>query len=146
MSNSLWMNYESSLCVFEYCLCAAGAAVYVGRFRSVPYEALFQGSSLGLDPSICVTSRSERVVSSWAEGPCKSVSYFRRHIYSLHLWDLRMTKISEWLHLSDALSKATYSAFRLCMFCQCVFPGNWTYNLCTANTMLYHWATGSWSW
>ncbi len=24
----------------------------------------------------------------------------------------------------------------------CVFPGNWTHNLCAANAMLYHWATG----
>ncbi len=25
----------------------------------------------------------------------------------------------------------------------CVFPGNWTHNLCAANAMLYHWATGT---
>ncbi len=25
----------------------------------------------------------------------------------------------------------------------CVFPGNWTHNLCTDNAMLYHWATGT---
>ncbi len=25
----------------------------------------------------------------------------------------------------------------------CVFPGNWTHNLCAANTMLYHWAAGT---
>ncbi len=25
----------------------------------------------------------------------------------------------------------------------CVFPGNRTHNLCAANTMLYHWATGT---
>ncbi len=24
----------------------------------------------------------------------------------------------------------------------CVFPGNWTHNLCATNAMLYHWATG----
>ncbi len=24
-----------------------------------------------------------------------------------------------------------------------VFPGNWTHNLCAANAMLYHWATGT---
>ncbi len=24
-----------------------------------------------------------------------------------------------------------------------MFPGNWTHNFCTANTMLYHWATGT---
>ncbi len=27
------------------------------------------------------------------------------------------------------------------LFCQYVFPGNWTHNLCAANAMLYHWAT-----
>ncbi len=27
-------------------------------------------------------------------------------------------------------------------FCQYV-PGNWTHNLCAANAMLYHWATGT---
>ncbi len=25
----------------------------------------------------------------------------------------------------------------------CVFPGNWTHNLCAADAMLYHWATGT---
>ncbi len=40
------------------------------------------------------------------------------------------------------LSKSTYSAFRLYMFCQYVFPGNRTHNLWAANAMLYHWATG----
>ncbi len=25
----------------------------------------------------------------------------------------------------------------------CVFSGNWTHNLCAANAMLYHWATGT---
>ncbi len=25
----------------------------------------------------------------------------------------------------------------------CVFPGNWSHNLCDANAMLYHWATGT---
>ncbi len=28
----------------------------------------------------------------------------------------------------------------------CVFPGNWTHNLCAANAMLYHWATGTLIW
>ncbi len=42
------------------------------------------------------------------------------------------------------LSKATYSAFWLCICLSvCVFPGNWTHNLCTANALLYHWATGT---
>ncbi len=42
------------------------------------------------------------------------------------------------------LSKATYSTFRLYIFWSvCVFPGNWTHNLCTSKAMLYHWATGT---
>ncbi len=45
--------------------------------------------------------------------------------------------------LQTLLSKAIYSAFRLYMFCQYVFPGNRTHNLCAANAMLYHWATGT---
>ncbi len=42
------------------------------------------------------------------------------------------------------LSKATYSAFRLYIFLSVhAFPGNRTHNLCAANAMLYHWATGT---
>ncbi len=42
------------------------------------------------------------------------------------------------------LSKTTYSKFSLYMYLSvCVFPGNRTHNLCAANTMLYHWATGT---
>ncbi len=38
--------------------------------------------------------------------------------------------------------EVAYSAFGLYMFLSvCVFPGNWTHNLCAANAMLYHWAT-----
>ncbi len=47
--------------------------------------------------------------------------------------------------LQTLLSKATYR-FRLYMFfflSVCVFPGNRTHDLCTANAMLYHWATGT---
>ncbi len=37
--------------------------------------------------------------------------------------------------------EVAYSAFGLYMFLSvCVFPGNWTHNLCAANAMLYHWA------
>ncbi len=36
------------------------------------------------------------------------------------------------------LSKASYSAFRLYMYCQYVFPGNWTHNLFA---LLTQWST-----
>ncbi len=38
------------------------------------------------------------------------------------------------MHLADALSKATYSVFRLIfdIFYQYVFPWDWTHNLCAA--------------
>ncbi len=42
------------------------------------------------------------------------------------------------MHLADAFIQ---SDFRLYIYYQYVFPGNWTHNLCAANTMLYHWAT-----
>ncbi len=60
-----------------------------------------------------------------------------------------MDKIQQWLEIyiyiyETLLSKATYSAFRLYMFLSVhVFPGNRTHDLCTANAMLYHWATGT---
>ncbi len=48
------------------------------------------------------------------------------------------------MHLADALSKATYSAFRLYMFYQYVCSlGIEPTTFCAANAMLYHWATGT---
>ncbi len=47
------------------------------------------------------------------------------------------------LHLC-ILSKATYSAFRLYIFCQYVCSlGIEPTTFCAANTILYHWATGT---
>ncbi len=47
-----------------------------------------------------------------------------------------------YLHLAD--SKATYSAFRLYIFYQYVCSlGIEPMTFCTANAMLYHWATGT---
>ncbi len=48
------------------------------------------------------------------------------------------------MHLADAFIQSDlFCIFRLYIFffCQYVFPGNWTHNLCAANAMLYHWAT-----
>ncbi len=45
------------------------------------------------------------------------------------------------MHLADAFiqSNSGYTFF----LSVCVFPGNRTHNLCDANAMLYHWATGT---
>ncbi len=45
------------------------------------------------------------------------------------------------MHLADAFiqSDSGYTFFSSV----CVFPGNWTHNLCAANAMLYPWATGT---
>ncbi len=40
------------------------------------------------------------------------------------------------------LCRYIYSGYTFC-FCQYVFPENQTHNLCAANVMLYHWATGT---
>ncbi len=50
------------------------------------------------------------------------------------------------MHLADVFIQRTYSAFRLYIYCQYVFPGNRTHNLCAANAMLYHWTTGTLLW
>ncbi len=53
-----------------------------------------------------------------------------------------LVDIITFMHLADAFIQSD-STFRLYIFLSvCVFPGNWTHNLCAANTKLYHWATG----
>ncbi len=42
-----------------------------------------------------------------------------------------------------AFSRSFYPKFRLYILSVCVFPGNWTHNLCAANAMLYHWDMGT---
>ncbi len=46
------------------------------------------------------------------------------------------------MHLADALSKATYIAFKLQFFFYILsalaFPGNWTHDLGVASAMLYY--------
>ncbi len=46
------------------------------------------------------------------------------------------------LHLSDTKWLTVHSGYTY-VLSVCVFPGNRSHNLCTANTMLYHWATGT---
>ncbi len=45
------------------------------------------------------------------------------------------------MHLANAFIQSIQAV--LFFFFVSVFPGNWTHNLCTANAMLYHWATGT---
>ncbi len=59
-------------------------------------------------------------------------------------WLLQRISTFTFMHLADAFIQTTYGAFRLYIFLSvCVFPGNRTHNLCAANAMLYHWATGT---
>ncbi len=54
------------------------------------------------------------------------------------------TFIMQYTFKQTLLSKATYSAFRLYIFFQYVRSlGIEPTTFCTANTMLYHWATGT---
>ncbi len=47
------------------------------------------------------------------------------------------------LHLEDAFIQSDLQCIQAIHFLSVhVFPGNWTHNLCAANAMLYHWATG----
>ncbi len=48
------------------------------------------------------------------------------------------------MHLSDAFIQSDLQCIQVIhVLLVCVFPGNRTHNLCAANTMLYHWATGT---
>ncbi len=48
------------------------------------------------------------------------------------------------MHLADTFIQSDLQYIQVIHFLSvCVFPGNWTHNLCAANTMLYHWATGT---
>ncbi len=48
------------------------------------------------------------------------------------------------MHLADAFIQSDLQWIQAIHFLSvCVFPGNWTHNLCAANVMLYHWATGT---
>ncbi len=44
------------------------------------------------------------------------------------------------MHLADAFIQSIQVIHFLSVF---LFPGNWAHNLCAANAMLYHWATGT---
>ncbi len=52
--------------------------------------------------------------------------------------------IFTFMHLADAFIQSNLQCIQAIHALSVhVFPGNWTHNLCTANTMLYHWATGT---
>ncbi len=49
-----------------------------------------------------------------------------------------------YMHLADAFIQSDLQCIQVIhVLSVCVFPGNWTHNLCAANAMLYHWATGT---
>ncbi len=48
------------------------------------------------------------------------------------------------IHLADTFIQSNLQCIQVIhLLSVCVFPGNWTHNLCAANAMLYHWATGT---
>ncbi len=57
-------------------------------------------------------------------------------------WLVVQQKIDLHLHLSDAYIQSDLQYIQAIHFLSvCVFPGNWTHNICAANAMLYHWTT-----
>ncbi len=47
------------------------------------------------------------------------------------------------MHLADAFIQSDLQYIQVIhLLSVWVFPGNWTHDLCAANAMLYHWATG----
>ncbi len=72
-------------------------------------------------------------------------------IYSVVSWDILTSVLTAkdlvrftFTHLADAFIQSDLQCIQAVRFWSvCVFLGNRTHNLCTANTMLYHWATGT---
>ncbi len=62
------------------------------------------------------------------------------------LWLLNFFELQfhfTFMHLADAFIQSDLQCIHqvIHFLLVCVFPGNWTHNLCAANAMLYHWAT-----
>ncbi len=54
------------------------------------------------------------------------------------------TGLFTFMHLADAYIQSDLQCIQAIHFLSvCVFAGTWTHNLCAANAMLYHWATGT---
>ncbi len=52
--------------------------------------------------------------------------------------------IFTFMHLAEAFIQSALQCIQVIhLLSVCVFAGNWTHNLCAANVMLYHWATGT---
>ncbi len=50
--------------------------------------------------------------------------------------------IFTFMHLADAFIQRDLQCIQaIHLLSVCVFPGDWTHDLCAANAMLYHWAT-----
>ncbi len=107
---------------------AAAAAVVSAGFNRVVCRRVAGGGS-ALWRSLPVEQRQGFVEDglrcSWAA----AAAFFHQ----------RSVFLFTFMHLSDAFiqSHLQYSCYT------CVFPGNRTHNLCAANAMLYHWATGT---
>ncbi len=68
----------------------------------------------------------------------------KAYIQLKSLVDNRSTHTFTFMHFADAFIQSNLQNIQADIFLSpCVFPGNWTHNLCAANTMLYHWATGT---
>ncbi len=48
------------------------------------------------------------------------------------------------MHLADAFIQSDLQYIQVIhVYMSVCVPGNWTHDLCAANAMLYHWATGT---
>ncbi len=71
---------------------------------------------------------------------------------SNQLWAMRQNALCSrchsftftFMHLADAIIQSDLQCIQaIHLYCQYVFSGNRTHNLCAANAMLHHWATGT---
>ncbi len=87
------------------------------------------------------------IISHWVRiGQCHYHQNFYpcRHTFYDRAFQINTFLHFTFMHLADAFIQSDLQCIQAIHFLSvCVFPGNWTHNLCAANAMLYHWATGT---
>ncbi len=67
---------------------------------------------------------------------------FRKHL-SQYITKASALVFVTFMHLADTFIQSDLQCIQVIyVLSVCVLPGNWTHDLCPANAMLYHWATG----
>ncbi len=145
------INVEMALCVREYGSLFPHCFYTILKLHRLPSHP--QQALVLLQSYPCYPLNDLRWPNTWEEmmptpqedlrGSNPQTLYRINRIYnSVNI--LSFCNIFTFMHLADAFIQSDLQCIQVIhLLSVCVFPGNWTHNLCAANTMLYHRATGT---